>query len=283
MLERNPDVVKKQFPRKSQEDRVRLLKVIYHEYMESNLSLNKILDSYGVAKKLFYEWTDKYGLRPRYEALKWAKQAQGKTIEDLDKEELELLRSDKDNSTLRQMGEIFYYIEQGDTAKEAARKAGMPQTTFYNLVQRPAFKAQYKQAKALRIEHLRYFREEEELENIAIADEGRKQLLKNRQKKTVVKKKGVEMVGGRPLDVETTTVKVEELEPDKKMIELTYSLAGFTKDNGPKVDVHVEVLGKFDEMETAQVQSEASKRLEALRNRRLEMGIDEQEYQEVNE
>ena len=141
-------------------------------------------------------------------------------------------------------------------------------TVYYHLRSKPQLKLLYERAKMLRNHNLREQRVEQELAKLELADKAREELLKHRTQKTVTKKKGIEIIGGRPIDVETTTIQVKELEPDARMIDLTYKLAGLMKSDTPKLDLNIEVIGTFDDFEVKDIQNDSQERLQKLKARK---------------
>lgn len=282
-METSLKTIKSNFPRKTKEDKIRLLKLILDEYFSENgaKSLNKITSEYGLAKKLFYEWLDKLDMRADYEALKWSIQVQGRDPAELDEEEkLELRGTEDEKEFLRVFGKFLFHIERGSTAIEAAALSGIKHTTIYYHLSKPHLKMLYEKAKVLRNHTLREQRVEKEIANLELADKAREALLQNRQQKTVTKKKGIEIVGGRPIEVEHTTVQIREVEPDTKMIDLTYKLAGLTKTDAPKVDVNVEVIGSFEEFEVKEIQSDSKQRLMELQKRKARLKEEKKDIEE---
>lgn len=248
-------------PRATMSEKSKLIDNIIQAYIRSEDQLKYVLKEFGVNKGEFLSMLLTCGKMSQYKAAKYAIEATGRTFEEVDP-----IQADKFNY-LQQISEFFYGLEKGLTRKQAAKKVGLEEHMINQIIATDATLQQMQiQALTTRKRNVRAAQLEEELEMLQMANAGRKKLLeKDRVKIKITEKEGTEIYNGKPIPTHVKTTVKEIIDPNPKMIEMTYKMNGLlSKESDMSLDVNVEVIAKTDEHEAKLIIEEAEAEIQRL-------------------
>lgn len=276
-------------PKRHPEEKLELCKIFLEDIKNATIpNLDWHIKMYGISQPALYSWMVSNNLHLDYHKVITARRLEAK-VDRSQPDSLSLIQPEDlgtiPNSIKTKWLMVTVDWSTGAKLDEAAKKVGWTSTKYTRILN--SFKDElnpyYNTAYQTRIVATNMKRKMEQLENIELADDALKEKLKKRTIKEVSQKTGKILQGGRIMDVDNTTKKVKEVEPDLKAIEMVYKLNNMLKgDKEIVIELHSEVkeVGEFNMKEAVEIQETDKELLERIKKENQENDLFE-EWEEV--